>query len=217
MILKHIHQNLAKLYDLDRSLPIEAFSCDEHTARAAVGDDIERGEVVWFREHDDEIAIGLYVEKEALDLLATTETWQLANQSHFQAFCLAAEGVSHVAYLHHRGSRGHKVSLLELELQAEIDKYALALLQGQGAGVIMERSRHLRRHLFEKTSFIDHEHSEAGERYRTASRHAARLAKYIEEHFVHRGALGELATFLRRFYRKNTQGKLESCRKNSVE
>ena len=49
-------------------------------------------------------------------------------REYLQDFLLAVEGVSHFVYLVHRARQERPVSAVELELQAEVDKYLVALL-----------------------------------------------------------------------------------------
>ncbi|MEM9074861.1 MAG: hypothetical protein AAGE52_40565, partial [Myxococcota bacterium] len=174
--LHRIQAQLARLYDLD-VIDLEPFLCDEEAARAVVGDGIARGEVLLVAEDKDGISVGLYVAPEAIAELETDDP-------AFEAFSLAAEGVSHFVYLLFRATNDESVSQLELELQAEVDKYATALLEGWGMRAIQERSRSLRRKLFDEVEFIDESGTVEGERYRIASRAAARYAAHLERRYV---------------------------------
>lgn len=201
--LESIRAHLGALYDFAPP-PVAPFLCTEDEARAAVGDAVERGEVLLVHEDEGEIAIGLYVSDAAIEAFRRGEAhgWQLAT-----------EGVSHFAYLYFRADNAESVTQLELELQAEVDKYATGLLQdeadlrGFGAALIqrrdkrVRRSRELRALLFADPQFLDAPDTEAGERYRLANRAAARYARDLEQRFVARGDELGLLRELRRFYR----------------
>ena len=121
--------------------------------------------------------------------------------------------MSHLVYVAHRAAREVPVRQLELELQADVDKYATSLLAGFGAGLIRERSELLRRRLFDEVSFIDDAESEVGQRYRTAHREAARYAASLERRFLSNGreaskGVREMVRELRRFYRADLEQKL---------
>lgn len=129
------------------------------------------------------------------------------------AFCVALEGVSHFLYFTFCGHRQERpVSQLELELQAEVDKYAAGMLAGNGVGAIRERSRALRERLFHRARFLDAADSVEGERYRIAHRAAARYAAALEARYVDEGRLDDLWAELRRFYRMGGRQKLEHVR-----
>ena len=223
--LANIRAQLARLYDVDPP-EVEPFLCDEEQARAAVGDGVERGEVLLVLEEPDGVSIGLYVAEPALALLAERSEGR-AELKHFEAFCLAAEGVSHLVYLIFRVRNDQSVTQLELELQAEVDKWATAILEmtdslnatehratssenlrGLGVNLVRERSRDLRQKLFEAVVYLDAPGTEAGDRYRLATRAAARYAARLEELFLARGDMVGLVAELRRFYRLGGQEKL---------
>lgn len=206
-MLKRIQRVLTDLYDLELPLSVDDFVCDEEAARATVGDAVERGEVLLVAEEPDGCAIGLYVHEGAVAALEDRGDAPL--DGRFEAWSLATEGVSHFVYLTFRVENDEAVSQLELELQAEVDKYATGLLAGNGVGAIRERSRALRHRLFEDVDFLDGVGTEEGDRYRTAHRLAAKYALRLERHFVDTGELGALERELRRFYRLGLRQKAE--------
>src|SRR5690606_22268107 len=100
----------------------------------------------------------------------------LAGLRHFEAACLATEGVSHFLYVIFRARSAGQVSQLELELQGEVDKYAAGMfgvwagapnpdvdpLVGNGVGAWLgrrrreawlDRSRLIRQRLFHTAQF----------------------------------------------------------------
>jgi hypothetical protein len=205
-MLRRIQHLLAELYDLNPSANVEHFVCGPEVVRAAVGGDAEhRGEVLVVVEDEAGIHVGLYLDPEVLAALE-------ADPEHFGALCLATEGVSHFLYLSFRADNDEQVSQLELELQAEVDKYAAGLLAGNGVGAIRARSRALRERLFVGARFLDPPGSVEGERYRIAHHAAARYARALEARFVDRGRVEELWAELRRFYRMGAREKLEHTR-----
>jgi len=203
--LSQIEARLRSLYDLDGVHRVEDFVCDEHVARVAAADAVERGEALLVLEEPHDVSVGLYLAPEALDALAANSDWLGAGQ--FESFCLVTEGVSHFLYLMFRMRHEHAVTQLELEVQAEVDKYALGLLAGNGVGLLKERSRALRQRLFCDVEYIDASHTVEGERYREATRAASRYAAHLERRFVDTGELQALASELRRYYRSGPGAK----------
>lgn len=203
-VLGRIQARLAELYDLEVEVDVEDFVVGEDVARRLAGDDAaDRREALLVVEDDDDTWVALFVDPDAVRE-ADDAGWL---DGRFEACCLTVEGVSHFVYLAHHGERG--VSELELELQAEIDKYALGLLAGHGVGLIRERSRALRERLYQGVRYVDAEGTERGDRYRKATRLAARYAAELEERFVVRGDLRALARELRRFYRLGRHEKVK--------
>ena len=209
-MLTLIQQRLAAVYDLTPALDVERFVCGPEVLRATVGPEAEaRGEVLLVLEDEDGLHVALYLDPEVLDALRR-------GAADFRAQCLATEGVSHFLYLTFRADNDEQVSQLELELQAEVDKYAAGLagpdaLAGNGVGAIRARSRALRERLFRRARFLDRPESPEGERYRVAHRAAARYTAHLEARYVRAGRLEELWTELRRFYRLGAREKLEQA------
>jgi hypothetical protein len=104
------------------------------------------------------------------------------NESNLSDFCTAFEGVSHFQYLIWSLQRGRKVSLLELELQAEIDKYvaALVLRMSQESGRF---PGDLHASLFLRVGFLAELDAESLQRYREASRCAAYFCRALDERY----------------------------------
>jgi hypothetical protein len=121
----------------------------------------------------------------------------------------AAEGVSHFVYLATRAACGRQVSLLELEAQAEVDKFALLLLPLHGRrGVRRRRSRGLRRRLYERVRYLDHLAADELERYREANRLGAGYARWLEGRYVEEADVEGLLRELRQCYRLGAGEKL---------
>ncbi len=216
-MLARIQRILSELYDLRPEVDVEQFVCGRELLEAAVGEDeARRGEVLLICEDEEGIHVGLYLDPGVISRLE-------AARPDFHAVCLATEGVSHFLYLSFRADNDEQVSQLELELQAEVDKYAAGLLAsdaaqqdegsellaGNGVGAIRARSRALRERLFRGVRFLDAPGTIEGERYRLAHRAAARYAATLEARFVDHGRVDELWAELRRFYRMGMRQKLE--------
>lgn len=219
-MLRAIQGRLGAIYDVELALDVDDFVCDEETARALGGEDAtRRGEVLFVvPEAEGGARVALFVEPTARELAG--DAW-LGEAASFRRACLATEGVSHFVYLAFRADHEQPVSELELELQAEVDKWALGVLApyegqphalaGRGAGLLAlrDRSRRLRERLFARARFLDPPGTERGDRYRAAVRLAARYARALEADIIDRGDLGALTRELRRFYRLGAREKIE--------
>lgn len=204
-VLERIQARLVGLYGIEGSPLVTPFLCDAAQVVAA-GAEVGRGELLLVADDPDGVSVGLYVAPEAVDALRDDADVL----ERFEAYCLAAEGVSHFVYLSYRQGRSESVSELELELQAEVDKYATALLEGNGVGAIRARSQSIRARLYSDVELVDDEGTAAGDRYRTAIRVASRYAASLERRHVDRGAVGDLVEELRRFYRLSMRQKLHA-------
>lgn len=212
--LAGVQAALTRLYDLDLDVHVDDFVCDARAAHALGGEDaIRRREVLFVVEERGEVHVGLYLDDEALAAARDPEAWR----TRFEAMCLATEGVSHFLLVSYRSEHAAPVRELELELQAEIDKYVLSLLDGpsllagNGVGLLRARSREMRRRLFDDTTLLDPPGSERAERYRAAARLAHAYTGRLEREHVACGDLVGLRTELRRFYRLGLDDKLARC------
>jgi len=121
----------------------------------------------------------------------------------------AAEGISHFVYLATRAGQGRRMSLLELELQAEVDKFAVLLVPTWGTGrrALARLSSALRHRLFDGVRYLEHLDAEERGRYRRANQLAAGYARWLEHRFVGSGDLEGLLRELRATYRRGTSDK----------
>jgi hypothetical protein len=118
----------------------------------------------------------------------------------------AIEGVSHFVFLAERVRTGLPTTRLELELQAEVDKFVLFALAGDPTGHA-ERLE-LRRSLFERVRYLHDESSEEGVRYRLANDLADRYVRRFHPETPHVAVRAEL----RRFYRAGQSEKIRMAR-----
>lgn len=155
------------------------------------------------------LEVSLYVDREVLERLGAKCPMHSLSDDNLADYCTALEGVSHFHYLVWSAVRARRVSLLELELQAEVDKYAsaLRLLLQQRAGRFPSD---LFARLFERVSFLPALAGEERARYEEAHRCAARFCRRLEERFLRRRTARPeaLVAELRAFYRLGQHAKL---------
>ena len=168
-------------------------------------------ETLLVAEHAGGLDVGLYLDAALLARLAASKPLARLDDDNLEDFCTALEGVSHFHCVAFCAARGWTVSLLGLEMQAEIDKYAASvLLAGSQRGGALVRGLHQR--LFERVRFRDDLDAALRTLYMQANRYAARFCRRLEERFLRRrqvrvpDMLGEL----RRFYRLGDAGKLRA-------
>jgi hypothetical protein len=124
--------------------------------------------------------------------------------------CQIIEGVSHFVYVVERARVGRAATQLELELQAEVDKWVV--LAASIDSFDARRSASLRARLYEDFVLVHDESSESGrelaERYRVANDVAHRFVRRLERVYVDRARFGELHAELWRFFHIGQEGKL---------
>jgi hypothetical protein len=183
--LRRIQQRLERYYGLERAPNVTRFVREG---------DLGSREVVLLRECDDELEIALVLPPESHEIPeggALSDVW-----------LQVAEGVSHFIYLAERARMRLPVTQLELELQAEVDKFVLSLdLSTESAERVLGR-------LFDSPHFLDPEGTEAGERYRLAHQLAARFVSRV----MGVNDRGRAQERLRSFYRAGQTEKIRLAR-----
>jgi hypothetical protein len=212
MILRGLQSLLGRLYDVDLGYDVYDFLVTDRRALPSltgVNDRRAPDEELLLAESTDGAGVALYIDPGLLRRLEHADPLGALTESNLADYCTALEGVSHFVYSTWRLDRDAPVSLLELETQAEVDKYAATvfLLADQHGGPF-PRQVHAR--LFDRVSFDAHLAPEQFQRYRTAHRCAAQYCKRLERSFVTRGEarIEALVRELRRFYRLRCTAKL---------
>ena len=131
----------------------------------------------------DGAGVSLYMDPEILSRLEESDPMGALTEGNIADYCTALEGVSHFVYSAWRLGGDAPVSLLELETQAEVDKYAATVFliaDQQGGGF----PAHVHPRLFDRVSFDARLEPEQYDRYRTAHRCAANFCRRLERRFV---------------------------------
>jgi hypothetical protein len=159
-------------------------------------------------EGDGELELALYLAPALLRRLQPYESGTVDSllERELDGFCQLAEGVSHFVYVAHTAIHGRTVSLLELEAQAEVDKFALCLLHRWGEGVGAWAEELLRR-LFDRVSYRERLSEAERWRYEQANRLSRNFCSRLMGHVTGR-RLERLLTDLRYAYRLGAEAKL---------
>jgi hypothetical protein len=135
---------------------------------------------------------------------------ELADEGGLDVLCQIIEGVSHFVYLVERVRIHREATQLELELQAEVDKWVV--LAASMRPFDARRSAALRSRLYEQVAFAHSADSELGERYRVANDVANRFVRRLEREYVGPGRYHAMRTELLRFFQVGQEGKLRLAR-----
>jgi hypothetical protein len=212
MLLRQMQSLLTRLYDAPVEHDAEDFLIsDPRRLREVVGDQCGpfSEEQVFVVPEDGGVRIGLFIDERVLKRLERQDPLNALDEGNLHDFCTALEGVSHFHYLIWSLARGRPVSLLELELQAEVDKYAtaLALITQQRAG---EFPGALHARMFNGVSFLPELDETSRRRYEEANRHAARYCRSLDQRYLQprRSQPEKWLAELRRFFRCGHQEKI---------
>lgn len=187
-LASRVQGGLERLYRIDRAADVDDF---------VTGAEEGERETLFVREADDgALEIKLRVPR-------------LGDDGAMDPICQIIEGVSHFVYIADRATRGRETTQLELEMQAEVDKYVV--LAASLATFDETTSRRLREKLYDGASFLHAEDSELGERYRLANQFARRFTQRLERDYVTRARFGDLRDALRRFFHAGQEDKLRAA------
>ncbi len=213
MVLNKLQSLIGRLYDVDMNYDVYDFLITDRRAllgTTPVNDARASDEELLLAETPDGAGIALYVEPSILRRLECDDPVGELSESNLADYCTALEGVSHFVYSTWRLHRDLPVSLLELETQAEVDKYAVTvfLLADQQGG---DYPAQVHARLFDHVSFDARLQPDQYHRYRTAHRCAAQYCRRLEHRFVSRGQarIEALVRELRTFYRLGSAAKLK--------
>ncbi len=150
---------------------------------------------------EDGLDVTLYIDAEILTRLSAATPDAVPEPTALADYCTVLEGVSHFLYLIWHAGHGRTITLLELEMQAEVDKYITS------AWALREQDQNvpdqLHRWLFARADYADNLKRNELERYRDASQYAGAYCRVLARRYLRPEQLpGEaMLKELRRFYR----------------
>jgi hypothetical protein len=191
-VAARVQRALESLYQLDRVADVHPF------LEEASGDERE---TLFVREAPDgALEMSLRIPR------LGAQSFDLARDADLDPLCQIIEGVSHFVYLAERARADREATQLELELQAEVDKFVvLAAWLGEPDA---RASATLRRRLYEDVSYAHAEETEHGHRYRLANVRAHAFVRGLEKQYLVTRRWNEMRVALRRFYRVGQEEKL---------
>ena len=193
--LRLIQQRLEQFYRLERAPDVFDF--------VRIGDEGSR-EALLIHETDDALELALVLPPGASLPSSATSDFSVEGflRGDRDVLMQLVEGVSHFVYIAERARIGLPLTRLELELQAEVDKFVLlAFCSGRLDAFGAKR---LLGDLYERVSFLHPADTEDGHRYRLANGLAARFVARL----VASGELFSIERALRRFYRSGQADKI---------
>ncbi|MFK8079455.1 MAG: hypothetical protein AB8B97_04155 [Granulosicoccus sp.] len=206
-LLADLQNRIESRYDLDIPYCIEQFvSCDKSVADRLASEQANEGlprpsideEVVFIHQHDDALEFTVYVDEA---LLAAVDN----SQADLDGLCTVVEGVSHAVCLLWHAHNDRQIRPIDLELQAEIDKFMILIEEQSDA----RERRHLHSQLFANCKLIPSQGTVLHERYRTASKLASRYCHWLNHRFSADGDKASLHQELARFYRLSGHAKFD--------
>lgn len=209
MKLKPIQRHLQTIYEVDVPHDVDDFLITDSDLLETLGDETRKSdEKLLVVQNGEDVELALYLDPEVVERLRDDNPTRRLHHGNIADFCTALEGVSHFLYLTWNAGFQRSVSLLELEMQAEVDKYVTAamLFGSQGDGNVPGQ---LFSWLFDNPVFDEGLDEESLRRYRDANYYASRYCSRIESHYFRERRPGNLMNELRRFYRLTQRDKIK--------
>jgi hypothetical protein len=200
-----VQRRLEAFYALDPEAPVTEYLVAPGEVAHLPGE----GSRMLVAQEGDEVSVGVVLDETIGTHLEKSDPRERLDSSNLGAFSTLTEEVSHFLYLLFRARNQRQVTQLELELQAEVDKYLTALffLGLQNEGAVSTRLRQL---LFSRYRLAEGLSAESAERYHEASRLANRYCGWLEAQYLRSRRLPDLASDARRFWRLGQREKLET-------
>jgi hypothetical protein len=200
---------LHQLQDVDIPLRVQEYVVDDEVRREIPGSKEGLPEQLFVREEDDEVEIALYIEPRIVEQLGDDDPRQRLHEGNLESFLVALEGVSHFVFLVWRANLGRPVSALEMEIQAEVDKFVTAWLWLEEQGNA-RRTTHgpLIRRMFDGYSIRDDVPNDEHARYHTANRAAKSYCRHLAHTYSRKAQAKGLMSDVRKFYRRGLAEKL---------
>lgn len=204
-VLARVQRGLETLYRVQTCLDVDAFVVGEQERDQALGANRRRPrEQLLVSQSGEELALALFLDGAALANLERHDPAAGLSEQNFWDFCLAVEGVSHFIYVARCAASDRSVTALELELQAEVDKFVSCTMVGGERDTATLRER-----LFDHISLAHDLDDDERVRYRLANDQARRYSVSLERRYLSQGRLDDMLAELRRFYRLGLPEKLQ--------
>jgi len=207
-VLSRLQRGLEALYRIDTQPAVDQFLIGAEQRAEAQPARAPREQVLLRQDSEDDVGLGLFVDAAALSNLERHDPGERLDDHNFADFCVAVEGVSHFVYLARCAAEDRRVSALELELQAEVDKFACCALLAAEHLHPANDVKAWRRRLYDEVTFAQDLDADEHARYRVANAQASRYARSLDQRYVAKRRVPDMLPELRRFYRLDLDGKL---------
>ena len=211
MLLSQLQSQIAGFYAAPIPYDVYDFLITDPDTAAALtpaGSATHNRERLLVCDNETDLELSLFIDAALLAALTDDDPLVSLHDGNLEGFLIALEGVSHLQYLIFRAGQSQPVSLLELELQAEIDKYVTSaeLICSQQRNGHVPAALHAR--LFEAIRLDEQLPVEAQSRYLSANRLAARYCHALRRRFPGHHHQTSFVRELRGFYRMSEHQKV---------
>ena len=162
-------------------------------------------EALLVSQDDDGIALSLFLDGDMLERVESTNPLARLHAESLDDLWKVLEGVSHFNCVVWKAAQDRTVTLLELELQGEIDKFVSTMLLAIEQADI-ELLNGIHGWLFDNVRYHDGLDDEQLHRYRSANNYAARYCHRLRQQLIDNASF--VLSELRKFYRMQLSDKI---------
>lgn len=206
-MLSELQQQLNDIYQVDRAHDVRDFLVTDRQLANILGRNslLEDTDESLLLAHDgDSLEMSLFLDGDMLSRLEAATPMACLHPELLDDWWKVIEGISHFNCVAWKASQDRTLTLLELELQAEIDKYvSTMLLAMEQSNTELMTGLHAR--LFDGVSFHRDLDDEQLERYRSANEYASRYCHALRQQLIDNHTLA--VSELRHFYRLQSPDK----------
>ena len=221
MLVTTVQQQFQSIYQLPHDLSIEDFLINQEALETVQEEQCDllstahhRGFMLLFPE-GNELHVGIYLHNQLLDNLRKHNPLFGLHEKNIGDFCIMIEEVSHFLYTTWRAQHDIKMTKLEIELQAEVDKFVLCSLYRAQHPESLHRLP-LMELLFESYHFEKNIPEESQQRYHTASRLASHYCHFLNRHYFNDNHIPQMIKEIRQFYRFSQTDKISHINRISL-
>lgn len=219
MICTQLQHNIEQRYDLKLTCQIQDHLChDKELLESIIEREVTSVEELLISEFSDSLDVTLFLSEHLLDAFTEKARYNMISDK-FDDYCTVLEGVSHFVYLVWNAQYNRQVKPVEMELQAEVDKFVFSaterhlvdqqITSSQSTGMEKQSMRQLATRLFNNIKFLPQTEQEVSQRYRRANSFAAEYCQWLYNHHSFTRKDAALNAELARFYRMSGTRKFE--------
>jgi len=187
--LEPIQRRLESIYNLPPTPPVEFYLIGTEELGRLVPEGAAPGPQVLVQASEDETRLAVHVGDDIL------------RRDDLSAYLSATEEVSHFLFLVWSSLNHRPVTLLDIELQGEIDKFLLASRRVRDPGELLTR-------VFQNVRFEPHLTPASVRLYEQANRLAWRFCRALVDRVDEEKTMQRALRWLRRFYRMTSRARL---------
>lgn len=211
-LLKQVQNQLESLYGIGIRERVEEFIIGKDEALDLLQPPSEikiPKELFLVREsQEDMVEVALFLDQKLIHNLEKNDPFESLNRENLSDFCILIEGISHFVYYLWKAHKEIPITQLEMELQAEIDKFLMLFFYLRSDNQNMS-SESFFKALFEDFQLFAELSEQEKERYQTASDLACRYCYQLQQKYQNNQEITQMLEEIRAFYKWSQSAKIK--------